>query len=162
MPEDVEDQDDHLLEVITDADYAGHKADRKSVSCCLFFRRGTSSSHARSPKSIALSSGESEFVAIVGGCSEKLSLRHLCAMESQSCPTSAARAMCAREGVGRVRHIHAGMFWIQQRVQAREVEIKAVPTAINPADIGTKSLSRARSRGLMCLIGMVDQDSEAV
>ena len=46
MPVDVEDQDDHLLEVITDADYAGHKADRKSVSCCLFFRRGTSSSHA--------------------------------------------------------------------------------------------------------------------
>ena len=40
MPEDVEDQDDHLLEIITDADYAGYKADRKRVSCCLFFMDG--------------------------------------------------------------------------------------------------------------------------
>ena len=170
MPRELEEHNDHLLEIITDADYAGHKADRKSVSCCLCFMDGNLiEARVRSQKSIALSSGESEFVAIIGGCSEGLFLRHLAQfmgygvakLRSRS-DSSAARGMCVREGVGRVRHIDAGMFWIQQRVQAREIEVKAVPTAINPADIGTKSLGRARARGLMCLIGMVDENGEPV
>lgn len=60
-----------------DADYAGHKADRKSVSCCLFFMDSNLiEPRVRSEKSIALSSGESE-LAIVGGRSESLFLRHI-------------------------------------------------------------------------------------
>ena len=170
LPGEVESQEHHLLEIITDADYAGNKVDRKSVSCTHCFMDGNLiESRVRSQKSIALSSGESEFVAIVSGCSEALFLRHLAhfmgygvaKIRSRS-DSSAARAMCAREGVGRVRHIDAGMFWIQQRVHAKEIEVKAIPTAINPADIGTKSLSRSRSRGLMCLIGMVDGEGESV
>ena len=42
---------------------------------------------------------------------------------------SAARSMMLRQGVGRVRHIHARLLWIQQRVQLGEIVVSPVPTA---------------------------------
>lgn len=63
-------------------------------------------------KGIALSSGEAEFTAIVGGCSEALFVKHVVGfmtgdttMVKARSDSSAARSMTARQGVGRVRHI---------------------------------------------------------
>ena len=109
MPEELEHGDKHTWEVVTDADYAGHKVDP----------------------------------------SEALLLRHFANFAgSLSCKSNVPP-----EGVGSVRWIDAGIFWVQQRVRAKEFEIRSFPTAINPADIGTKPLSKARSLGLLCLIG---------
>ena len=111
--EDLEDDETHLLEVVTDADYAGCKNTRKSISCHRIFLDGNLlESKVRGQKSIALSSGESEFVAIVGGCSEAMFIRHLwhfmfgqfLRVKSRS-DSSAARCMCQRQGAGRVRHL---------------------------------------------------------
>ena len=79
-------------------------------------------SRVRSQKSISLSSGESEFVAMVGGCSDGLLVRHLwmemtkdeLEMKVRS-DSSAARAMVQRQGIGRVRHLDAALLWIQQK-----------------------------------------------
>ena len=84
----------------------------------------------RSQRSIALSSGESECVAMVGGCSEGLLIRHcwkfltdeeaemVCRSDS-----SAARSLAGRIGVGRTRHMAAGLLSLQQRVNSKEVRI---------------------------------------
>ena len=158
----VEPRDEHLLEIVTDADYAGCKKTRKSVSYQIYLDSSLIESRVRGQKSVALSSGESEFVALVAASSEAMFIRHLVKFLLGSFPTtkarsdsSAARAMCHRQGVGRVRHIDSSMFWIQDRVQAKVIEVTAIPTAVNSSDIGTKSLSRARTKALMFIIGMV-------
>ena len=70
---DIEEQQHHLIEVITDADLAGCKQTRKSLSCLHIFLDGCLiESKVRSQKSMALSSGEAEFTAIMAGCSEVL------------------------------------------------------------------------------------------
>lgn len=65
---------------------------------------------------IALSSGESEYVAMVGGCSEALFIKHCWAFLTgeqadlvRRSDSSAARALAGRIAVGRTRHIAAGL-----------------------------------------------------
>ena len=157
-----------MLEVVCDADYAGQRETRKSVSSVQIYLDGCLlESYVRSQRAIALSSGESEYVAMVGGRSEGLFLKHcwkfltnedlemICRSDS-----SAARALAGRVGVGRTRHIAAGLLWLQQKVVAKELKITGIPTAVNTSDIGTKILSRARMSGLKYLIKMIDMDDE--
>ena len=76
--QDVEARKVHLLEVVTDSDYAGDQNSRKSITSFQVFLDGNlMESRVRSQKSISLSSGESKYVAMVSGCSEGLFLRHV-------------------------------------------------------------------------------------
>lgn len=68
------------------------------------------------------------------------------------------RALAGRIGVGKTRHIAASLLWLQQKVNAKELRIIGVLTAINVSD-GSKIL-KARMRGLMTLIEMVDADDQ--
>jgi len=47
-------------------------------------------------------------------------------------------------GIDRLRHIAANMLWIQQKVVEKLLKIRPIGTAFNPADTGTKCLSKAR------------------
>eukprot|EP00913_Durusdinium_trenchii_P019597 g18422.t1 len=163
--EEIEAQEHHLVEVITDADLAGCKNSRKSLTCFHIFLDGCLiESKVRSQKAIALSSGEAEFTAIVGGCSEALFVKHVVefmtgdtTMVKARSDSSAARSMTARQGVGRVRHIDSGMMWIQEKVASGKLEITATPTLLNPADIGTKGLSQFRLKALAHILCLVDE-----
>ena len=76
--EEVEDAEQHLVKVVTDSDHAGNKNDRKSTTSMQVFIDGNLiDSKVRSQKAIVLSSGESEFMALVAGCSEGMLVRHL-------------------------------------------------------------------------------------
>eukprot|EP00913_Durusdinium_trenchii_P014129 g13262.t1 len=75
--------------------------------------------------------------------------------------SSAARSLAGRVGVGRTRHIAAGLLWLQQKVGSKELRITGIPTAVNTSDIGTKVLSKARS-GLKYLIKMINGDDEKI
>ena len=62
-----------VVESITDADWAGCKRTRRSRTSIQVYVAGSMvASYVRSQRSIALSSGESEFIALVGGSSEAL------------------------------------------------------------------------------------------
>ena len=74
---DDEPQQRHLMEVGCDADHAGHRESRKSLySVHIYLNGNLMESYVRSQRSIALSSGESEYVSMVGGASEGLFWRH--------------------------------------------------------------------------------------
>ena len=157
----------HLMEIICDADHAGNRATRKSISSVQIYLDGNlMESYVRGQKSIALSSGESEYVCVmVGGCSEGLLLKHcwkfICGEECRlvcRSDSSAARSLATRLGIGRTRHIEANLVWLQQKVAEKALMITPIPTELNPADIGTKSLSKARLLGLKYVIIMVDYD----
>ena len=156
----------HLLEVITDADYAGNKNDRKSTSSFQIFMDGNLiESKVRAQKSIALSSGESEFVAMVAGSSEGLLVRHLwnkmtgvqCTMKVRS-DSSAAR----RQGIGRVRNLDSSLLWIQQKEKEKVLTVAPIPTDLNCADIGTKNLAKKRLLGLLFMLKMVNMVNDRV
>ena len=160
------DEEKNLLEVICDADYAGNQKNRKSLSSVQFYMDGNLlESYVRSQKSIALSSGESEYVCMVGGVSEAMFLQHgwkfltgkLCRIQCRS-DSSAARSLACRVGIGRIRHLAANLLWLQEKVNNKLIEVTAIPTAVNPADAGTKSLSRARMNGLKRIMKFVSED----
>ena len=125
-------------------------------------------SYVRAQKCISLSSGESEYVCMVGGVSEGIFVKALyefitgvpCKLVCRT-DSSAARGMAGRQGVGRVR-MAANLLWLQEKVRDRVVNITPVPTATNAADIGTKSLAKSRMLALKYLMKMVDGTDERI
>ena len=168
--DETEEKERHLIEVVTDADYAGNKNDRRSTTSFQIFIDGNlMESRVRSQKAIALSSGESEFVAIVAGCSDGMLIRHLwMAMVGEPCDmkvrsdSSAARAMVQRQGIGRVRHLDAALLWVQQKESEKIFNVGAIGTELNCADIGTKNLTRSRLYGLLYMLKMIDSTGERI
>ena len=167
---EVEEADEHLLEIVTDSDHAGNKNDRKSTTSMQLYLDGNLiDSKVRSQKAIALSSGESEFMALLAGCSEGMLLRHLwnqitggnCKTKARS-DSSAARGMTQRQGIGRVRHMDAAMLWIQQKERDKIIQVGPIPTDLNSADIGTKNLPNKRLRGLLYMMGVIDAVGDRV
>ena len=124
----------------------------------------------RSQRSISLSSGEAEFVALVGGTCEALyigdCMKFLLSpsvtvtVRSRS-DSAACRGVCNPLGCGRIRHLDAGLLWVQSAVQTRAIELGIIAGADNPADIGTKPLSGPRLRELLFLMGAVTPQMEA-
>ena len=163
-PDEIEDKPYNLVEVVCDSDYAGNKNDRKSTTSFQVFVDGNLiESRVRCQKAIALSSGESEFVAMIGGSSEGLLAKHLMKFLLNRDPemkvrsdSSAARSLAQRQGIGRIRHLDASLLWLQQKEKEKVLQVAPVATDVNSADIGTKVLSKSRLRGLLYLIKMCD------
>ena len=76
-PEDLYiEHEENLLEVFSDADWAGDKSNRRSVSGCVIFLNGQFVySFLRTQKTVALSSGEREYHAHTGAVSEAIGIR---------------------------------------------------------------------------------------
>ena len=115
------------------------------------------------PKAVALSSCEAEYVAMTTGASESVFLRNCIKFLTGKkcrivlrCDSSSARAFCHRQGVGRVRHISCGLFWLQDLVQQGDLEVKPVSTWRNTADLSTKVQAKKRIQVLLNLMGFVD------
>lgn len=103
---------------------------------------------------------KSEYVCMVGGCSEGLFLKHcwnfMCGEDCMlicSSDSSAARSLAGR------LHIEANLLWLQQKVAEKTLTITPIPTELNPADIGAKYMSKVRLNGLKYNIRMVDYES---
>ncbi|CAE7286480.1 unnamed protein product [Symbiodinium sp. CCMP2592] len=138
-----------LIEVVTDADWATDRENRQSTSCVLIFvNSNIVYFHARKQQATALSSCESELVAAVGGLSEGVFLQNLLHRVLGIRPemvirmdSSSARSILLKKGLGRTRHIDAGLLWVQ-RLTSVGLQVKAIAGKENPADVGTKALSR--------------------
>ena len=113
---------------------------------------------------VALSSGEAEHLASASCLCDALFARQLVAfLENDTLPqvhhhldAVAAKGMMERAGVGRVRHLGVRVLWIQGLVDDETILLHKIPTATNPSDLRTKSLSRARVRLLLYLLGAYD------
>ena len=109
-------QGENLLEVFSDADRAGDKYNRRSVSGSVIFLNGQFVySYSRTQKTVAFSSEESEYYAVAGAVSEALGVREAVFLLAGK-PTklkahtdsSAAGGIVNRRGVmGRVKHFMA-------------------------------------------------------
>ena len=164
--------DSHLVvESITDADWAGCRRTRRSrTSIQIWIGGSLAVTFVRSQRAMAMSSGESEFIAMVGGSAEALyigeCLKFLVEgsgilIEVRSRTDSAAcRGIAQRIGCGRIRHIDTALLWLQSAVKAKRVAVGIVPGFCNPADLGTKPLAGPRMKELLYLMNAKDVDFE--
>ena len=135
------------MKVKTDSDHAGCKETRLSTSCCLLLRGNHMLRCSSSTQKIqGLSSGESEFMSLVRGGSIGLGAKAMTADLGQKfdldleTDSSAAKGVASRRGVGKIRHLHTPLLWLQRRVTRRELRVWRIPGTENEADIGTKPL----------------------
>ena len=154
-----------LLEVFTDADWAGDRSTRRSCSCAVFYLNGNYFfAVTRTQRSIALSSAESEFVAAVSAAADAVYVKRLLekvlnatVFVEMRLDNAAARALLQRQGVQRTRHIATGLLWVQDMVAQKIFAVKPVPGQANPADLGTKGHGQKRRKYLLGLLSFQDQ-----
>ncbi|CAE7395555.1 unnamed protein product [Symbiodinium microadriaticum] len=124
-------------------------------------------SASRSQRLIALSSAEAEYHAAISCSIDGILIRSMVEylFPNPTAPlrilvdNQAARSMMQRQGAGKIRHIHARLLWIQQRVQLGEIVVGPVPTAVNIADLMTKSLSPSRIKFLLHMMNIRDSEN---
>ena len=101
-------EEEHLLGVFSDSDWAGDKQSRKLVSCAMFYLDGAYFySYSRTQKSITLSSLEAEYMALTGAASEGIGLHAAaCFLTGKRVQlkaytdSSACRGITNRQGAG--------------------------------------------------------------
>jgi hypothetical protein len=140
--------DSSVIRVFTDSDWAGCPKTRKSTSGGVVLFRGVAVKHWSTTQStIALSSGEAEYVALVKAAAEGLGVQALaCDLGLEAAlriglDSSAAKSMASRSGVGRVRHLDTRRLWVQEAVRVGKFALDKVRGDQNPANILTKPLS---------------------
>lgn len=135
-----------LLKLKVDANHAGCKRTGKSsTGMVVFLGRHVLVDLAITQVLISLSSGESEFYAIIKGIAEAIYLlqflkhfNHEVEAEVQT-DSSAAKGMTTRLGLTRrTRHINHKLLWVQQVVKDKRVRITKTPGEENESDLGTK------------------------
>ena len=162
-------EQESLLEIVTDSDWAADRESRQSVSCGAIMLNGNLIHfQSKRQKSIALSSCEAETIAATSILSEGVFLKALLTRILGKEPkmvmysdSSSSRQLIARKGLGKARHLDVDLLWIQS---IPRLIIKAIKGKDNPADLGTKSLSKDKIRKYMTSLGYVGEfvDQEEV
>ena len=143
-----------------DSDHAGCNPTRKSTSGgAVCVGGGVVKSWSKTQNSIALSSGEAEYYAMVKGAVEALGIQAVAADLGWQMhirlwvDSSAAKSMASRRGLGKVRHLDVRHLWLQEAVRQQKLEVKKILGTQNPADVLTKPLSVHDINRLMNLAG---------
>ena len=118
-------------------------------------------------KFVTLSSGDAELMALVKATTEAIGLCQLAAgwgdslQASVYVDSSAALAVTARKGNGRLRHVRIGHLWVQELAERDEVGFHKVRGGVNPADLCTKHVSPSKASELIALTSQLPKLGEA-
>jgi hypothetical protein len=144
-------QDHADLDAYVDSDFAGDFTSRKSTSGGCIMRGTHLIKHWSNNQSvIALSSGEAELYGIVTGATHCIGLQSIAAdlavevEKSLHTDSSAAKGVCERKGIGKIRHLAVSGLWIQDRVRSGDLHLCKVAGVSNPADVLTKHVEGHR------------------
>ena len=119
-------------------------------------------------KSITLSSGEAELVALVKLSAELLGVMQLAkdwGLEKGGdvyVDSAAALGVVKRKGNGKLRHIRVGQLWVQEKRETGELGYHKVDGKTNPSDVLTKAVSRQLMEKACELVGKCIADGRAV
>ena len=131
----------HVVEAIADADFAGDKTTRRSISGGQVYINGNVClAYSRTQKNISLSSGESEYIALSDVIAEAILIKKAWASLVRDLDTqlvartdsSAGRGIASRRGVGRVRHLDTRYLWVQELVVGGKLKLQPISTLFNP------------------------------
>ena len=158
------------LRGFTDADWAADAHDRKSTTGYVFFLGNTPITwNSRKQPTVALSSTESEYMAITEGAKEAVWLRRLLseihAINAHTPTTihgdNQDSLNLAHNPIfhGRTKHIEIKHHFIREKIQTGEIDLKFTPTSEQLADILTKALGRTAFERLREQLGLVQIES---
>ena len=108
---------------------------------------------------VARSSGEAEYYAAVKGASEAIGFQSGCmdlgivVNVDLLSDSSACRGICARSGIGKVKHMAVQLLWLQDAVKSGVIRMRSVRGDLNVADLMTKFMSRPTIDGHMRRLG---------
>ena len=131
----------------------------------MYFRGVLVSAWSRTQPVVALSTAEAELIAMTMAVQEGQFLQHLLTelnVETKIhvySDSSAARAVVARRGCGRMKHLQVRDLWLQDQLRDGRIEVRCVGTDVNPADMFTKVFAKPRHERLATMLG-VRRDSE--
>ena len=149
------------VKVYSDADYAMSN-DRKSTSGYItLINGGPVSWYSRKQRVTALSTMESEYVALASASQEALYIQQLLEemgskidlvinVDNQSCIAYASN----EKGPGRAKHISVKFHFVKDLIEQKKLELVYVETKKNAADILTKALTREKHFASLELIGL--------
>ena len=139
-----DEEDSNVLRTFSDSDWAGCKRAWKSTSGgAIAVGAGVLKSWSSTPKTIARSSGEAEYYALVKAAAEALGVQAVAKdlgwdMSIQIwVDSSAAKGIASRVGLGKLRHMEVSYLLVQQALRQRKFELKKILGLVNPADILT-------------------------
>ena len=156
------------ISTYTDSDWAGCKRTARSTSGGVVLR---GAHHLKSwsvtQKRVTFSSAEAELGALVKGTIETIGILQMAESLGRGIEgevfvdSSAALAVVARKGTGKLRHVRVGQLWVQQLAEDEEIKFRKVRGEENPADICTKHLTRIKMDLLIVLISLRDEQGRA-
>ena len=156
---------DEAIDVYSDSDWAGCPRTRRSTTGgVLIVDGGVVKSWSAIQTTVAQSSGEAEYYAMVRAAAEALGLQAIMRDLGWHAPvrlwvdSSAAKSMSARIGLGRVRHMEVKFLWLQEIVKDKRIEVKKILGAHNPADALTKPKAYGEVAGLLRGVGVYIED----
>ena len=126
----------------------------------MYFRGVLVSAWSRTQPVVALSTAEAELIAMTMAVQEGQFLQHLLAelnMETKIhvySDSSAARAIVARRGCGRMKHLQVRDLWLQDQLRDGRIQVRCVDTDVNPADMFTKAFAKPRHERLAAMLGI--------
>jgi hypothetical protein len=157
--------DQHLpLSGLSDADWAGNKKDRASVSGFVWsLGGGPISWSAKKQNCIALSTTEAEYVALTCAIQEGVWLQQSLKQFQVDCPSpliistdnNGAKSLSVNDSNhGKAKHIDIRYHFICSHIESNAFVVKHTPGAENTADIFTKPLSRIVFQSHVARLGL--------
>jgi hypothetical protein len=149
----------------TDPNWAEDKNDQKSTTRYVFIISGgpvSWTSHKQT--TIALPTMEAEYMALSDASREAIARSNLFSELNINVPTpllhsdnqGALTIVENPTNYQRAKHIDIRYHFIRHALEQGKIRIEFLPTAVQPADILTKSLSPQRHKQLLSLIGLAN------
>ena len=138
-----------VVDVFSASGWAGCTKTRRSTSSSYVMLGGhLLASSATAQNVVATSSTEAEFYAFTKSASRALGAVAMAADMAKvvkprvRVDAAASKAIASRRGVGRERHLHTQVLWVQEAVARRELTIAKVLGCENSVDLETKHLTQ--------------------
>ena len=147
---------EEYLEVFSDSDWAGDRVTRRSTSGGMaVLAGGLLKSWSSTQGTVAMSSGEAEYYAMVKAAAEALAIQALAKDLGYSMKirlwvdSTAAKAIVSRIGLGKIRHMEVKYVWAQEAHKIGRFEVRKVHGTRNPSDINTKPKTASEMADLL-------------
>ena len=138
-----------VVDAYGDSNWAGCRKTRKSTSGgAIMLGSHCIKTWSKTQALIAKSSAEAELYGAVRAACEVLGFQTL--MEDMGVQidarthidASAAKSIIEREGLGKLRHVHVNVLWLQEQEVRRRLPLAKIDGKINCADLMTKHLQQ--------------------
>jgi len=146
-----QDENDAAVKVFTDSDWAGCLRTRRSTSGgAIQLGSHTLRTWSTTQPTVAMSSAEAEYIAMVEGATRGIGLRTMLSemgvdvsVMVVSTDSSAAKSFASQRGLKKMRHIEVKELWLQEAVCRGKVKLVKIEGTKNPSDVFTKYLTHA-------------------